>query len=221
VIQKPLKIRWYIALNVVIGLSGSRSGAVAGLLVAFYFFNKTMTKKSMLILRLGISGLAFLALLLTFLRRGSSITQTDRFLFYEVFLSETKEKEFYSWLFGNIVIRPLSEFGCNRLNYYQILISDHTFGTCYSVILHSFVLRILWDFGIFGLIISFLAIFSRLNGLLPKPMPQIFVFLALINAASVSGPNNVYVVFPILLAILAANNLGSSKRNLKFPTEKF
>jgi hypothetical protein len=57
-----------------------------------------------------------------------------------------------------------------------------------------------------GLAFSFLGLFFRMHRILPKNLSLTLIFLSLANAISISGPNNVYVVFPILLAILAEKN---------------
>jgi hypothetical protein len=61
---------------------------------------------------------------------------------------------------------------------------------------------VVWDFGFAGLLLSLLAIYFRINTVLPKPLPQTLTLLAFINSISVSGPNNVYVVTPILIAVI-------------------
>lgn len=210
--SEPLEYRWYFVLLLVIALSGSRSGAIAGLLITFYVFKDPTKKNSGKLLKIGMLGIAATATFLIFIRRGSSFTETDRFSFFQVFISETQSQNLLKWIFGNFIITPLSDTGCTTLNYYQILVSDRVYGTCYSVILHSFILRIIWDFGILGLLFSFIGIYLSLARLFPKPLPHILTFLALANAASVSGPNNVYVVYPILLAILSARNFISDNR---------
>jgi hypothetical protein len=203
---QPLEIKWYLALMLVIALSGSRSGALTGLIVTFFVTRKFKDLREWKFLKNLIRTLALVVMIFTFTTRGVRISETDRFSFLQVFFSETKVHSLSQWFFGNFIIRPLSDSGCTTLNYYQILVSDHVYGTCYSVILHSFLLRIVWDFGIVGLAISFLAIFLRIYRHLPHPLPLILTTLALVNAISVSGPNNVYVVFPLLLAILMERN---------------
>jgi len=195
-------LRWYLILIFVIALSGSRSGVFTGILVTvvvirvpFATAKKKFIRIFLLVLVLSIS--AF-----TFYNRGSVITKTDRYSFFKIFRSETHNRGIFNWIFGNYTIEPLSITSCIKLNYYEVLVTDHIYGTCYSVILHSFLLRVLWDFGFAGLLLSLLAIYLRINTVLPKPLPQTLTLLAFINSISVSGPNNVYVVTPILIAVI-------------------
>jgi hypothetical protein len=204
--DEPLEIKWYLALMLVITLSGSRSGALTGLVVTFFVTRDLTAVRKWKLRKNTIRILAVSIMIFTFVTRGARISETDRFTFLEVFFSETKGHSLSRWVFGNFIIRPLSDSGCATLSYYQILVSDHVYGTCYSVILHSFILRIVWDFGIIGLVISFIAILLRIHRRLPHPLPRILTILAFANAISVSGPNNVYVIFPVLLAILTEKN---------------
>ena len=204
--DSPLETKWFLALMLVIFLSASRSGALAGLLVTFSLLGNSKVLHRWHSLKILIGSLAIGIVIYTFATRGAKISETDRFSFLQVFLSETETRSVFNWLFGNFIIRPLSDSACSTLNYYQILVSDPLYGTCYSVILHSFILRVLWDFGVVGLTISFLGLFIRMRRDLPKFLPVTLILLALANAISVSGPNNLYVVFPILLAILAERN---------------
>ncbi len=209
--NESLKIKWYLALILVIALSGSRSGALTGIVVTFFVTRDLKVVRKWKLLKNSIRILAVSIMIFTFVTRGATISETDRYTFLEVFFSETKGHSLYRWVFGNFMIRPLSDSGCATLSYYQILVSDHVYGTCYSVILHSFILRIVWDFGIIGLVVSFGAIFLRIRKRLPHPLPHILTILAFANAASVSGPNNVYVIFPLLIAILTEKHFTLSR----------
>jgi hypothetical protein len=216
--NSPLETKWFLALMLVISLSGSRSGALAGIIATFSFIGNSNSLRRLQSLKILIGGLSSAIAIYTFVTRGAKISETDRFSFFQVFLSESETRTILNWLFGNFIIRPLSDSACSNLSYYQILVSDPIYGTCYSVILHSFILRILWDFGALGLTVSFLGLFFRMRSQLPKNLPKTLILLALANAISVSGPNNVYVVFPILLAILAERNfkvLLSAKQSVK------
>lgn len=204
--ESPLEIKWFLALMLVISLSGSRSGALAGLIATFSLIGNSKNLRRWHSLKILIGSFAIGIVIYTFVTRGAKISETDRFSFLQVFISETETRSVFNWLFGNFIIRPLSDSACSTLSYYQILVSDPIYGTCYSVILHSFILRVLWDFGVVGLGISFFGLFLRIRRQLPKFLPLTLILLALANAISVSGPNNVYVVFPIMLALLAERN---------------
>jgi hypothetical protein len=202
-----LNLRWYLILMFVIALSGSRSGVITGILVTLVVIRVPFAVAEKKFIRIFLLMSVLSIALFTFLNRGSLLAKTDRYSFFTVFLSETRTRSIFKWGFGNYTIEPLSNSACTTLNYYQLLVTDYIYGTCFSVILHSFVLRVLWDFGFAGLLLSFLAIYFRINAVLPKPLPQILTLLAFINALSVSGPNNVYVIFPILLAIITKQHI--------------
>jgi hypothetical protein len=120
-------------------------------------------------------------------------------------------------LLGNWIIQPLNPEICIQLRYYSSLQSNESLGSCYSVVLHSFALRAVNDFGILGAIAIFYTFGKILLSNLEKSSAICFFLLLMFNSLSVSGVNNVYVVLPILVALLSSNSKSSNKSIHSFP----
>lgn len=189
-------------------VSGSRSGIIALLILIIYVVSQA--KRVSLLARYLLFLLIPLVSLLAhwvFSMRSAGGTTIDRFNFFNVFLRETSEWTPLQWLFGTIPITPLSYSGCNSLAYFQALFSTRGDGSCYSVILHAFSLRIVFDAGLFGLVLAFGLIWKSMRSAgVSTAISLSLLAIAFTNGLSVSGPNNPYVILPILLAILFANS---------------
>jgi hypothetical protein len=196
-----------VLLGLITVLSGSRSGAIAFLLLALYAV--TQAKSTSLLSKYLLACLVPLLVALpiwVFSQRAANATQVDRLNFLDVFINETHGWNALIWLFGTPPITPLGD-GCLRLSYYQMLFSSVGDGSCYSVILHAFLLRVVFDAGIVGLLIAFgVAWYAmRLSGV-KFGLTMCLLLIAFTNGLSVSGLNNPYVALPILLAILTVKS---------------
>lgn len=185
-------------------LSGSRSGAIAFLVLLLFAFSQVRSR-SLLIRYLAVCAVPVAALfpLVIFSERASLDSRVDRLNFFNVFLADVSSFSPLQWIFGTTPITPLSPAACHQLAFYRRLFSSAEDGTCYSVILHAFVLRVTFDAGIFGLILAFGVVWWALRRSGVQLAMTIALFgVALTNSLSVSGINNPYVVLPLLLAIL-------------------
>ena len=214
-----LNLRWLIVVGSVCLLSQSRSGII-GFLFLFIWIgisqSQSVNSKLVKNFRFKLSNLPILIILailtnLIIQFRGSSITNSDRFKFFQLFLSEMSSRNVIEWLIGRGHIEILSQVTCTQLRYYESLISNLIMGTCYSVVLHSFILRVIWDFGFIGLILSIVLPYSRLKQVCTGNFALPLTILALINGFSVSGVNNVYVMIPMLFAIILRNSISSAR----------
>jgi hypothetical protein len=137
--------------------------------------------------------------------RSQNNQSIDRIYFLQIFISEMQNKNWFEWIMGSLRITSISNDGCYALKFYQTLFADQINLSCYSVVFHSFILRLLYDFGLIGLLMSSILIFSILRNQIGKKLSITLLLISLINGASVSGINNVYVMFPILLAMIVKN----------------
>lgn len=211
-----------VLLGSIAVLSGSRSGAIAFLLLALYAV--TQAKSASLLSRYLLACLIPLLVMLplwVFSQRAANATQVDRLNFLDVFINETHGWNALMWLFGTTPITPLGD-GCFRLSYYQLLFSSVGDGSCYSVIMHAFLLRVVFDAGIVGLLIAFgVAWFAMRASGVTFGLALCLLLIAFTNGLSVSGLNNPYVALPILLAILTVKSeLGQRTRSRLKPSAR-
>ncbi|WZO53154.1 hypothetical protein MRBLWH7_002009 [Microbacterium sp. LWH7-1.2] len=190
-------------------LSGSRSGSLAFAVLAVYALSQVPMKNIAIRYFTLIAVPIMLAIpLWIFSERAANSTQLDRLNFLEVFLAETSQWGPVEWMFGTTPITPLSAGACFRLSYYQSLFSSEGDGSCYSVILHAFLMRVVFDAGILGASIAFgVAWFTMRRASVRASLALTLIGIAISNSVSVSGLNNPYVAFPILLAILVAGKM--------------
>jgi hypothetical protein len=193
-----------IALAALILLSGSRSGAVAFLVLAVYVISQRRVRNALTryFSILTVAALASIPVIV-FESRSQGTGKIDRQNFLEVFQIETRDWTLLEWLFGTVPITPLQDTSCSRLSFYRSLFSSLEDGSCYSVILHAFTMRVVFDAGLLGLALAFTVAFVALrrsgNTL---SLTLCLLGIAFVNGLSVSGLNNAYVALPILLAIL-------------------
>jgi len=185
-------------------LAGSRSGSVAVVGLVVYALSQSRVRDSF-IRYLGVLSLFLMAAIpvIIFQSRAAVSTSIDRLNFLEVFFNEVSEWGPLEWIFGSTPITPLSDAACQHLSYYQLLFASDGSGQCYSVILHAFILRVLFDAGIFGLLLAFgVAFYLMRKARVRTALLVCLMFIAVTNSLSVSGLNNAYVALPIALAIL-------------------
>lgn len=199
---------WAVAaLGALTILAGSRSGAVAFLLLAIYAIfqakRANLFVKYLLICIIPMLALVTVSIFESRVQVGQKI---DRLNFLDVFLNETREWSPLTWMFGTTPITPLSDAACARLSYFQLLFASVGDGTCYSVILHAFTLRVLFDAGIVGLLVAVIVTWYTLRkGRVHLGLAITLLLIAFTNGFSVSGLNNPYVALPVLLAIVTAS----------------
>lgn len=201
---------WLVGLlGVTTLLSGSRSGAISFLVLVVFAVVRarviSIFYRYMLVLFVGLITLVPIYIFSSRLEQMDG--RVDRLDFFNIFLAEVSSWSAWNWLFGTVPITPLSAQGCAAMSYWQNLFSSAGDGSCYVVILHSFIMRVIFDAGIFGLLLSVLVPLC----LMRRAGVDWIVTLALIsisvaNGASVSGINNPYVAIPIIIAVLVAGN---------------
>lgn len=139
-------------------------------------------------------------------RLANGLDSIDRVVFLLRFLYELGEWSWLNYMFGTFPMTALSDSTCNVLSFYENLFSRSDPGTCYSVVLHSFLLRVIFDHGIFGLILLFAGILVCLRGLSIRIRFAILSVLIL-NALSVSSFNSSIIA----LAVALSSSLRSSR----------
>ncbi|HEY9266906.1 MAG TPA: hypothetical protein VIQ11_20120 [Mycobacterium sp.] len=200
--------RWKLWAVVLMGaiamLAGSRSGAIAFVVLAL--FAVSQAKRANLFLKylmaLALPVVVFAAVLV-FEQRTVTGRSVDRQRFADIFFAETANWDAFTWLFGTVPITPLSGGACFQLSYYQLLFSSEGDGSCYAVILHAFLMRVVYDAGIVGLLIAFGVTWLMMRrAKVQFAIAASMLLIAITNSFSVSGLNNPYVALPILLAIM-------------------
>jgi hypothetical protein len=196
------------AIAIEVLLSGSRSAAVGFVVVLIFVSLKS--RQSLLKSTFWITATAIGVLIPVYVLqlRGTNIDTLDRINFLNHFLGEVRGWDLLTWAFGTPPITQLNYSTCQSLSFYSTLLSSSGDGTCYSVILHSFILRAIFDTGVCGLI----ACFYILNWVMKHAGVECILTLALLglalaNSISVSGPNNIYVIFPMIVATLKSSEL--------------
>ena len=196
-------------------LSGSRSGAVAYLLlVAYAILRADIRDPFFRYLSAALpAGVAFIPAAI-FQARAAESAVIDRVRFLDLFRQETADWDQLQWLFGTMPITPLSPQTCDELIFYEPLFSSEADGTCYSVILHAFAMRVIHDAGLVGPVLAFfLPALLMLRYGVPRGLTVVLVAIAAGNSLSVSGMNSPYVILPILLALLTARATSSQERD--------
>jgi hypothetical protein len=195
---------FFSTLGLVVFLSGSRSGAIGFLVVVLYLVSKAQNRTQFIQYLVTTSvALAAGVSLFIFQNRGTNFENLDRINFFSRFLVEVRDWDWVNWVFGAQPLTQMTTETCLSLSFYSVLLSSAQDGSCYSVILHSQILRLILDFGLIGLVLCFYFLYFILRSSGVNVVPaSALVLLALSNSFSVSGPNNVYVVFPILAAII-------------------
>jgi hypothetical protein len=191
------------ALAVTALLSGSRSGAIGFIVVTCYVFLTDRRLRPLARYVFTIIVLAALYIPVSVFRERANVDSSiDRVKFARVFFSESESWTLGQWLFGTHPLTPLSSSSCGSLSYYERLFSAD--GQCYSVIMHMFLLRVIFDFGLVGLVLAF-AIFYRImrRAGVARSLALVLLGVAIVNSSSVSGLNNVYVIWPAMMAILS------------------
>ena len=197
---------WVMLLGLTVLESGSRSGAV-GFVVLVVFV--ALSGETVSYFRRYLWSLVSVAVVLIpvfiFQSRGTSVDNLDRLNFLNQFLGEVTRWGPIDWLIGSPPLTQLSYQTCQKLSFYNALLSSSQDGSCYSVILHSFLLRVVFDFGVLGLLASIVGLWIIMaKGKVGIGIRVALIALGLANAFSVSGPNNVYVILPIAYALLNA-----------------
>mgnify|MGYP006925657779 FL=1 len=208
-----------LLLGALVGLSGSRSAAVAFLVVAAFALTRPGPRAA---LRSTIAALCVPMLaygVYEVFRDRAEANGVDRLTFLNFFLAEVHNWNIVDWLFGSPPITPLNFSTCSALSFYADLLSSRGDGSCYAVILHVFVLRVTFDAGLLGLALAFgLAYYAMTLGGVSLGIRLALIGTAVANSLSVSGLNNAFVALPILLAILSA--AAEVRTRIGFPSDQ-
>lgn len=198
-----------LILILIAGLSGSRSGVLELLWLAF-IGRRSKNLKINVDRRMNyLTPVLFAAILLIsyFIissRSVGGLEEIDRFKFLLLFLDETKDWSVGQWLVGSNPMTALNSYTCDALAYYENLFSYSGDGRCYSVIFHSMLIRTIFDHGILGLFFIFYFIWRvmRTSFYDGKTIGSVIGIL-LINALSVSSFNSVYASLAIGILVIS------------------
>lgn len=194
--------RWFLVLAAIIVLSGSRSSALALLVVFCGIYLRRLTIRSFFYFVAFIVLIALAAILFASRSGGGGVESIDRYKFMMVFWSEVGGWPWWKYTFGSFPITPLSAESCRTLSYYSRLFSFSEDGSCYSVVLHSYFFRVIFDHGVVGMIFLFGFIAKALHGTGYSAF-RIMIFIGVLSASalSVSAMNSVFVSLAIAMAI--------------------
>jgi hypothetical protein len=197
----------YLTLFVVtVALSSSRSGAIILVAVFLYLLGREKFKSTLTRYILTIAtSIPIVVLASVLITRTDTFENLDRLNFLNQFLYNVSSWDLITWVFGTPPITQLTSDTCIHLSFYSSLLSSDQSGGCYSVILHVFVLRIIFDSGIFGLLLLVFALVKVLavSGV-ERGLSMMLIIIGFINGLSVSGFNNVYIAVGLAYAILMA-----------------
>ncbi len=214
------RVIWVAVLAICAGLSLSRSGAIAFFVLVLFIIVSTPTRNKWLVLvRPFVIAASVVVPVVVFAGRGSSIEDSDRAHFLNLFLEVSRDRNVMEWIFGAPSITALPDNICSNLSYYATLFASNGSGACYSVVLHVFVLRVLLDFGIVGLALSMALPFVAMKtGGVRIALASTLSIIAFVNGLSVSGVNSEFVILPILLAIMTRQDDGERALRLEIET---
>ncbi len=194
---------WFAVLSVIVLISGSRSSALALIVVFCGIYLRNLSLKTVFyLLGLAILGASAAALFLSRGYAAGGIESIDRFRFMMIFLYEIRNWSVFDYLFGSFPITALSNESCKALSFYEGLFSYSEDGSCYSVVLHSYFFRVIFDHGVFGLalLFYFLAFTLKRSGYARIDVAVIIGVLAA-SALSVSAMNSIFATLALALAL--------------------
>lgn len=194
---------WFALMTTVVLLSGSRSSALALIVIFGGIYLRYLNMKTIFYLfGLGLLALAAGALFLSRGYAAGGIESIDRFRFMMVFLYEIRNWSLFDFALGSFPITALSNESCRALSFYEGLFSYSGDGSCYSVVLHSYFFRVIFDHGIIGLFFLFAFIAFALRGSgFSRYRVMIFIGVLSASALSVSAMNSVFASLAIALAL--------------------
>lgn len=206
--------------NIIVILSGSRSGLLEILIVDFiiFFFSSKLSLKKFFFLFLIFSLISLIAIFI-FLDRGMNFEEIDRVIMAKAFINDISDWNIFNFFLGNERISFVSSESTNILSYYKSLFSFTNPNKAFSVIYHSFILRLIYDHGLLGLLVVIYALLKILKGTFLKRYEIFaFVFVILINGLSVSSFNNVFFALSMVLFLVSyyPNSGGSDHENVVY-----
>jgi len=194
-------------LIAVVGLSGSRSGAI-GAAIALAMMALERPRERVVVLSF-IIPVGFLAGMLIISERSiASLEEIDRFRFLTIFLREVSDWTPLGFIFGARPLTPLSPDSCNQLAFYSGLFSRSGDGTCYSVILHSYALRVIFDHGVFGVVILIGHLyFAYRSSAATRRQMICLCLITTTSALSISAFNSIYYAISAAVLLSSSRNL--------------
>jgi hypothetical protein len=192
----------FLALAVIVLISGSRSAALGLICIYLPLFVRTSNRTWPLhVAGAGAVGYAVFSLFNSRAAQDAG-ARLDRLVFIDVFRYEVRDWPLWEFFTGSFPLTPLSPGSCGSLRFYELLFSTSDPGVCYSVILHSYFLRAVFDHGILGLALLYALVWIglRCSGV---PLRDTLALLALISVSglSVSAFNNVFVAITLAIAM--------------------
>ena len=197
----------FLVLTLVVLLSGSRSAALALVLLYAVMYLRLRNRLWPLhVLGIAVVGAAVIALFAA--RDSQGLEAIDRYNFLQIFLNEVHGWPPWEFLTGSYPLTPLSPQSCTDLSFYQSLFSHADPSVCYSVILHAYLLRGIFDHGLIGLVVLYglLWFALRRSGAGARDIVLLLGVLT-ISGTSVSAFNNVFAA--IMLAVALGLNRGA------------
>jgi len=206
---------WTLALlAAVVVVSGSRSGAIVFAIAVVYAVSQAKGAGLLRRYLIGLSVPVIIYFVTQVFESRALVAGIDRLNFLTVFVAETRNWDILTWLFGTPPLTALSANGCNSLAFYVNLFASTEDGSCYSVILHAFILRVVFDAGIFGLLLAVaVTLYTLRKSGAGRWMTLTIAGVMIANSFSVSGLNSPYVGLVILLAITTR----TPRTELRFP----
>lgn len=200
---------WYDIFGVflITMLTGSRSGLACFVFLYFAISFKKLDLKFVLSAVTGCFLLLFVSVVFYERLGDSSISNIDRVVFFNLWLTEWSSVDLVEKLFGFFNLHPLSQATCNYLNYYHLLFSHEDSSMCYSVILHSYNLRAMLDYGLLGTIFVYTTLYHIVKYRRTKRDATIVTIIFVLNGMSVSALSSTIIIFGLILILLNKDSL--------------
>jgi hypothetical protein len=204
------KVLMYLGiLGVITIISLSRSSLIMYSVLGAYIYYRNYKKTWIFVLPVlgALMGALMLYVFEQRSRGGSGLEDIDRFKFFMLFLTETKNWTVFEWLFGSERITPLHEATCHVMNRWRNTLFSFTGnGTCYSVVLHSFLLRAVFDHGFMGLMFMIYSGYQLLvKSAVHKWISWLFLAIVILNGLSVSSFNNLFFAISMIFLMTTTN----------------
>ena len=132
----------------------------------------------------------------------------DRIVFSQEFINDMNYRNIYDIIFPNMAVEPINLSPSSPLYFYEDLFVNNV---AYSNLYHMMNYRLIFDFGVLGLILIYISINRSLLKLYSKTKGSILLFVLLLNGLSVSGINNTYWFFIVVLILNELNHKNSKE----------
>lgn len=191
----------WVTFFLILLLSNSKSGIFIGSFLFCYSLINTFRNYKILYFVI-FSVIIFGTVRSYILPNLDNLLMIDRIVFTQEFINDINSRNIYDIIFPNMQVEPINLSSSSPLYFYEdLFIND----VAYSSLYHIMNYRLIFNFGVFGLILIYLSINCSLQKLYSKKKGRVLLFFLFLNGLSVSGINNTYWFFIIVLILNELN----------------